>query len=112
MLKWNRDVISADCHMKMARVIHLVYLIPHFIYLRIYFQNDYDMVEWLNELREGIIEAYSGIIQGLKGDDQVPNPDIALLEPHIPHIVQFLSAISQDPIKNESIISVSGGLVG
>ena len=32
-------------------------------------QTDFDMIDYLNELREGCLEAYTGIVQGLKGDD-------------------------------------------
>lgn len=31
-------------------------------------QTDFDMIDYLNELREGCLEAYTGIVQGLKGE--------------------------------------------
>lgn len=74
--------------------------------------TDYDMVEYLNELRESVLEAYTGIIQGLKGADQKPNNDVMLMEPHIPYIVSFLMTIAQDPDVPDSNLASCAGLLG
>ncbi|KAL3283319.1 hypothetical protein HHI36_006467 [Cryptolaemus montrouzieri] len=75
-------------------------------------RNDFDMVEYLNELREGVLEAYTGIIQGLKGDGPTPTPELMLLEPHVPFIVQFITVVAQDNEHSDSTIAVAAGLVG
>lgn len=31
--------------------------------------NDYDQIDYFNELREGCLDAYTGILQGLKGNN-------------------------------------------
>lgn len=67
------------------------------------------MVEYLNELREGVLDAYTGIIQGLKGDGPTPSPDVAVLEPHIPFIVQFITVVAQDTEHSDGTIAVAAG---
>ncbi|EPS61387.1 hypothetical protein M569_13410 [Genlisea aurea] len=49
---------------------------------------DEEMIEYTNLLRNGILEAYSGIFQGFKN-----SPKTQLLIPHAPHILQFLDLI-------------------
>ncbi|KAK4879043.1 hypothetical protein RN001_007189 [Aquatica leii] len=75
-------------------------------------RNDFDMIDYLNELREGVLDAYTGIVQGLKGDGETPSPDVMLLEPHIPFIVQFLTVVAQDSEHSDASVAVAAGLVG
>ncbi|XP_050309987.1 importin subunit beta-1 isoform X2 [Anthonomus grandis grandis] len=75
-------------------------------------RTDFDMIDYLNELREGVLDAYTGIIQGLKGDASNPSPDVNLLERHIPFIVQFITAVAQDADHSDGTIAVAAGIVG
>ncbi|CAL9044236.1 unnamed protein product [Musa banksii] len=50
--------------------------------------TDDEMLEYTNELRNGILEAFSGILQGFKSC-----PKTQLLMPHAPHILQFLDRL-------------------
>ncbi|XP_066141565.1 importin subunit beta-1 isoform X1 [Euwallacea fornicatus] len=75
-------------------------------------RSDFDMVDYLNELREGVLDAYTGIIQGLKGDGPSPSPDVALLESHIPFIVQFITIVAQDTEHSDGTVAVAAGIVG
>lgn len=49
---------------------------------------DDDILEYTNSLRNGILEAYSGILQGFKGSAKAQ-----LLNPHAPHIVHFVGGL-------------------
>ncbi|XP_015608846.1 importin subunit beta-1 isoform X3 [Cephus cinctus] len=73
---------------------------------------DYDMIDYLNELREGILDAYTGIVQGLKGDGSTPNPDVNLLEPHVPFMIQFITSIARDREHSDGNVAASAGLIG
>lgn len=77
-------------------------------------KSDYDMVDYLNELREGCLEAYTGIIQGLKGEakEGTTSPELVLVQPHIMHIITFIEVIATDQDHSESNVSSACGLVG
>lgn len=71
---------------------YLVYAMPMLqsaAELSVHISNvDDDMTEHTNTLRNGILEAYSGIFQGFKG-----SPKTQLLIPFAPHILQFLDSL-------------------
>ena len=76
-------------------------------------QNDFDVVDYLNELRECCLEAYTGIVQGLKGEDkEAISPDVQQLLPHVPHMINFVTTIAQDREKSDGTISAAAGLIG
>ncbi|XP_011306914.1 importin subunit beta-1 isoform X1 [Fopius arisanus] len=78
-------------------------------------RTDYDMIDYLNELRAGVLEAYTGIIQGFKGENEVPgapNADVTLLEPHVPFVIQFITSIAQDKEHSDEAMSAAIGLLG
>lgn len=74
-------------------------------------RSDYDLIDYLNELREGVLEAYTGIVQGLRGDGSNPSP-ASLVEPHVPFIIQFITSIAQDREHSDGNIAASAGLLG
>ncbi len=72
------------------------------------------MIDYLNELRESVLEAYTGIIQGLKGEtvSTNPAPELQLVQPHIPHIVAFITTVAQDSERSDGSVAASAGLIG
>ncbi|RKP02570.1 hypothetical protein CXG81DRAFT_29479 [Caulochytrium protostelioides] len=69
--------------------------------------DDYEMIDYTNQLREGIIEAFVGITQGLKTGDKT-----ALFAPHVPGILSFAEVVGTDPMRSEGVTRSLVGLLG
>jgi importin subunit beta-1 len=70
-------------------------------------EEDDDLVEYLNLLREAILEAYVGIIQGLR-DGNLVGDFVAF----VPSILQFLQVIANDPNRDSYVLNKAVGLLG
>ncbi|XP_071264102.1 importin subunit beta-1-like isoform X1 [Salvelinus alpinus] len=75
-------------------------------------KTDYDMVDYLNELREGCLEAYTGIIQGLKGGKENVHPDVMLVQPRVEFILSFIHHIAEDEDHSNGVVANAAGLIG
>ena len=69
--------------------------------------DDDDMIEYVNTLRECVLEAYTGIIQGLKDGNRVD-----LFVPYVQPVAQFLQLISSDPNRDDLVLAKAAGLIG
>ncbi|GAB4858524.1 Importin subunit beta-1 [Ancistrocladus abbreviatus] len=68
---------------------------------------DDEMTEYTNLLRNGILEAYSGILQGFKN-----SPKTQLLIPYAPHILQFLDSIYLEKDMDDVVMKTAIGVLG
>lgn len=69
--------------------------------------DDVDLIEYINLLRENILEAYTGIIQGLKEGNRID-----LFLPYAQSVLQFLQQIASDPNRDEFVVSKAVGVIG
>ncbi|MCH89755.1 importin subunit beta-1-like, partial [Trifolium medium] len=68
---------------------------------------DSEMKEYINSLRNGILEAYSGIFQGFKNSSKTE-----LLIPYAPRILQFLDSIYMEKDKDAVVIKTAIRVLG
>ncbi|OJJ45676.1 hypothetical protein ASPZODRAFT_68627 [Penicilliopsis zonata CBS 506.65] len=66
-----------------------------------------EMLDYILSLREGIMDAWGGILIAYKG-----KPQITQLSPFIESIFQLLHLISQDPNRSEGLMRASMGVLG
>jgi importin subunit beta-1 len=69
--------------------------------------DDEDLIEYFNLLRESILEAYIGIIQGLRDGNLLPQ-----FVTYVPSVMQFLSDLSADPHRDDFVLAKAVGLIG
>eukprot|EP00562_Extubocellulus_spinifer_P003635 CAMPEP_0178537046 /NCGR_PEP_ID=MMETSP0696-20121128/36395_1 /TAXON_ID=265572 /ORGANISM="Extubocellulus spinifer, Strain CCMP396" /LENGTH=871 /DNA_ID=CAMNT_0020169277 /DNA_START=56 /DNA_END=2671 /DNA_ORIENTATION=+ len=70
-------------------------------------EDDDELIEYVNSLREGILEAYTGIVQGLKDGGKA-----AALMPYTDAIFSFLDMLSQDETRDIEVLGKAVGLLG
>ncbi|KAG8465477.1 hypothetical protein KFE25_002784 [Diacronema lutheri] len=69
--------------------------------------GNYDMLDYLNQLQEGVLEAYTGILQGLREDSR---GDLFL--PFVEPVFHFLHAISITTERDDAVLRTAVGVVG
>ncbi|WOL16302.1 importin subunit beta-1-like [Canna indica] len=68
--------------------------------------NDDDMIEYGNQLRRGIFEAYSGILQGFKSSKA------DLMVPHASPLLKFIEAVVRDKNRDEEVTKAAVAVIG
>eukprot|EP00933_Yihiella_yeosuensis_P040602 TRINITY_DN34928_c0_g1_i1.p1 TRINITY_DN34928_c0_g1~~TRINITY_DN34928_c0_g1_i1.p1 ORF type:complete len:861 (+),score=189.92 TRINITY_DN34928_c0_g1_i1:119-2701(+) len=69
--------------------------------------NNEEWIEYLNSLREGVLEAYTGIIHGLRDAGK-----LHLFKEHVNAVLHFVKDITEDSTVSESVMKATIGVVG
>lgn len=69
--------------------------------------DNYEMVDYVNTLHEGCVEAYVGIVQGLNGTAQA-----GVLIQHVSDMFTFIRIVTTDQNCTESLLKAAVGLIG
>lgn len=83
--------------------------------LQIASNADYDVIDYVNEIRENCMIGFTGIIQGLKGEkegDALGQAENALLQHHLPAIITFIHTVAGDADRPDSLTCATAGLIG
>ncbi|KAI8976845.1 armadillo-type protein [Pilobolus umbonatus] len=70
-------------------------------------KDNYESIDYINNLYEGVIEAYVGIVQGLNGTSQT-----SLLLPYLANVFEFIHSIAVDQNRTDSLTRSIIGLLG
>lgn len=70
-------------------------------------EDDDDLIDYVNLLRQSILEAYTGIVQGLKGGNK-----LQLFVPYVSSITHFLQQLASDQNRDDGVLKAAVALVG
>ncbi|KAL1688004.1 armadillo-type protein [Schizophyllum commune] len=68
---------------------------------------DYDSIDYIGELRKGILEAYTGVVTGLKNTEKAP-----LLLNYAQRILELIHKCLSDEEKDDTTMKLCYGLIG
>ncbi|KAJ7085208.1 hypothetical protein B0H15DRAFT_988759 [Mycena belliarum] len=68
---------------------------------------EYDLMDFVGQLREGILEAYTGLVSGFKGTDKV-----SVLLPYVESILELVHRCYVDEEQTDAQMKLSFGLIG
>ena len=71
-------------------------------------KDDEEMIDYNNALRNGIFEAYAGMLQGFKEDKS----KIALLMQHAEFVLAFVEEVHKDADRDEAVTRAMVGVMG
>ncbi|KXT12569.1 hypothetical protein AC579_2091 [Pseudocercospora musae] len=69
--------------------------------------SNFEMLDYIVSLREGIMDAWSGIVMALRSSQKQQ-----LLQPYVESIFQLLNSVYSDPNRTEALLRSSMGVVG
>ncbi|XP_061183739.1 importin subunit beta-1-like [Saccostrea echinata] len=72
-------------------------------------KTDLDMIDYLNDIRQGCLEAYTGIVQCFREGGKLD--DVYLLLPYISQIMSFIENVAMDEDHSMENISACCGLI-
>ncbi|OIW30918.1 ARM repeat-containing protein [Coniochaeta ligniaria NRRL 30616] len=70
-------------------------------------ENSYEIYDYVISLREGIMDAWGGIIGAMKSSNKTE-----VLQPYVPSIFQILNTIALDANRSEALMRASMGVIG
>lgn len=70
-------------------------------------EGSYEMFDYVVTLREGIMDAWGGIIGAMKTSNKT-----AVLQPYVPSIFEMLNVIANDNNRSESLMRSAMGVIG